>query len=167
MFKRVVVCLLAGLISGAGVSSAQASGASAAPSGRVILEVQGTGVDRVFRFDRAALERLPQKTLKTHTDWTDGEQVFEGVLLKDLLDHLGAKGTEVRAVALNDYAVSIPAADADAYPVLLALKQNGRPMRIRDKGPIWIVYPNDVTDKSRPGAHNDKMVWQLQRLEIR
>lgn len=176
MLKRLTSIALALIASSAIISAAHASNSIAEPEGPVILEVQGhlsaaqgaaTGAERVIRFDRAGLELLPQKTLETYTDWTEGPQAFEGVLLKDLLDYVGAIGKQIRAVALNDYAVTFPASDADDYPVLLALRRNGERMRIRDKGPIWIIYPNDDPSERTPGPHNEKMVWQLRRLEIR
>jgi len=156
--------------------AAQAANVVPEPEGPVILEVRGSlsaiqgdaaGPDRTIRLDLAGLQRLPQRTVKTYTDWTDGPQTFEGVALKDVLEYVGAEGSEIRAVALNDYAVAFPASDAREYPVILAFKHNGKLMRIRDKGPIWIIYPSEKPSSHQPGPHNDKMVWQLRRLEIR
>jgi hypothetical protein len=57
------------------------------------------------------------------------------------MEAVGAAGTEVGAFALNEYQQTIPISDFASYDVLLAFRMNGRPMRLRDKGPIWIVYP--------------------------
>jgi len=157
-------------------STARAADPIEVPTGPVILVVKGLisaiqgaepQPERAIRFDRAALEKLAQHSLETFTDWTEGRQTFHGVLLSDLLRRVGATGTELRALALNDYEVNIPVADAEAYQVLLALKHNGEYMRIRDKGPIWIIYPNDRPKSDELGPHNDKMVWQLRQLEVR
>jgi hypothetical protein len=175
MLKHISAVAVALMLAAAAVSAGYAATEIAEPDGPVILEIAGnlaavqgqpTDGEKTIRLDLTLLQQLPQRTIETYTDWTTGVQTFEGVLLKDLLVYVGAGGADIRAVALNDYAVHIPASDAEEFPVLLALKQNGKFMRIRDKGPIWIIYPADVA-KSGPGKHNDRMVWQLRRLEIR
>ena len=143
----------------------------AEPTGPVILTVSGNiehvGAERVVRLDRAMLEEVGTTKLKTSTAWTTGEAEFEGVLVRDLLDALGAEGTLVVATALNDYVVSIPLRELYDYPVLLALKMNGEYLELRDKGPIWIVYPRDQFSELRNSMIDRKWVWQLSELEIR
>jgi hypothetical protein len=51
--------------------------------------------------------------------------VFEGPLLCDLLERVGADGTVLQARALNDYVVEIPIGDCERYPVILALTRDG------------------------------------------
>jgi hypothetical protein len=143
----------------------------AEPVGPVILTVSGNiadaGSQQVVRLDRAMLEKIGTTKLKTSTAWTTGEAEFEGVLARDLLDALGAEGTLVVATALNDYVVSIPLRELYYYPVLLALKMNGEYLEIRDKGPIWIVYPRDQFSERRNSMVDKKWVWQLSELEVR
>ena len=145
------------------------------PEGRVILEVSGaiehgnaSGEDGrpIARFDRDMLMALPLTRLETETDFTDGQQVFEGVPLTDLLAHVGASGTELLAIALNDYAVTIPVEDAQDYSVLLALLKNGEEMPVRTKGPIWVIYPFADMASRRIHPHSSKMVWQLSRIVV-
>lgn len=146
-----------------------------APVGPVLLTVTGAiavgnqeaGQPPAARFDRAMIEALPAASLTTPTDWTEGPQRFGGVLLRDLLDRVGAAGGEIVATAINEYTAAIPRADLDRYPVLLALTRNGAAMPVRDKGPLWIVYPSPDPMPGRAGPHNSKMVWQLNRLEVR
>jgi hypothetical protein len=74
---------------------------AAEPVGPVILtitgNIQGFGSGPVVRLDRAMLEALGTTELKTTTVWTSGEVVFEGVLIREVLDALGAQGREVVA----------------------------------------------------------------------
>lgn len=144
---------------------------SAEPTGPVILTVsgniEGVGSGPVVRLDRAMLEGLGTTKLKTSTAWTTGEAEFEGILARDLLEAVGAEGTLVVATALNDYVASIPLREFYDYPVLLALKMNGEYLHIRDKGPIWIVYPRDQFEELRNSMIDRKWVWQLSELEIR
>ena len=141
------------------------------PVGPVILTVSGNiagaGAQQVVRLDRAMLEEIGTTKLKTSTAWTTGEAEFEGVLVRDLLDALGAEGTLVVATAVNDYVVSIPLRELYDYPVLLALKMNGEYLELKDKGPIWIVYPRDQFSELRNSMVDKKWVWQLSELEVR
>ena len=140
-----------------------------APQGRVLLTVAGeigiTNHDGVAEFDRAMLEALDWRNIETFTSFTDGPQQFGGPTLVSLLEVLEVDGTRLRATAINDYAIEIPIAHAAAHDVLLAMDHNGRAMRVRDKGPIWVVYPlsaEQVVSKPFDG----EMIWQLVRLEV-
>jgi hypothetical protein len=161
-FAFLIVLLL-------GISVAQA-GELAAPTGKVILTVTGkvknTNGDGVSRFDRAMLESLGVVTLRTSTHWTEGVVEFEGIPARRLLEAVGAEGKTMKALAINDYAVEIPVSDFLDNGVLLALKMDGKYMRVRDKGPIWIVYPIDQNPELDTKAIRDRWIWQLKRLDI-
>ena len=145
--------------------------ALAPPQDRVILTVTGaianTNAPGRADFDLAALERLGFSKLVTWTPWTEGAVEFEGVLARRLMAVVGARGTEVYALALNEYDHTIPIADFQSYDVLLALRMNGRPMRVRDKGPIWIVYPWSGNPELDDFLTREKSVWQLNALHVR
>jgi hypothetical protein len=141
------------------------------PQGRIILTVTGVlasaSKSRRVEFDLRALEHLGLSKLITWTPWTNGEVEFEGVLARRLMDAVGARGTEVEARALNDYKEVIPIEDFSRYDVLLALRMNGQPMRVRDKGPIWIVYPWSDHPELDDFTTREKSVWQLNALHVR
>lgn len=140
-------------------------------AGPAVLTVTGAierfNADRSFRFDRPMLESLGITKLKTSTAWTAEPAVFEGVLARDLLQAVGAQGREVMASALNDYVVQIPTEDFYRYPVLLAMKMDGEYLKVRDKGPIWIVYPRDQYPELNNPLTDKKWIWQLSQLEVR
>jgi hypothetical protein len=72
----------------------------------------------------------------------------------------------VRAHALNDFESTIPLADFELYPVLLATRIDGRRLEVRDKGPIWIVYPWSTYPELDDLATRRKSVWQLRSLRV-
>lgn len=152
-------------------ASASAQQALPAPAQATILEISGriavTNGDARARFDLAMLESLGVARVRTSTAWTNGPQDFEGVNLKTLLERVGAFGQTVEAIALNDYKVDIPAADFARWPVLLAYRMNGELMRVRDKGPLWIVYPQDQFPELRGKEHHSKWVWQIKELKVK
>ncbi len=142
-----------------------------APKGKVVLTVtegvSNKNTPTGAAFDMAMLEALPKAEIKTSTPWTKGVQTFEGVRLTALMETVGAAGQTVRAVAINDYAFEFPAADAAKYKVIVAYRQNGKAMSIREKGPLWIVYPLDDHKEIRNIEHHSRMVWQLKELQIK
>ena len=142
-----------------------------APSGPVILRVLGdienANQGEAAAFDRDMLEALGMETLVTQTAWTEGEVIFEGVRGSRLLEALGDHGDQILAKAINDYSVEIPAADFETNDLFIALKMNGRYMRVRDKGPIWIIYPFSERPELDVGTYRNRSIWQLEQLEFR
>lgn len=164
MFRWILPLFLAATLAG-GAAAADLP----APEGRVILTVSGnigvTNAGDEARFDRALLKSVGWRTIETYTAWTEGRQEFSGVPLAALMERLEADGETLRAHALNDYEAVIPMRDLAEHDVLLAADQDGEPMPIRSRGPLWIVYPNDApSSKSSPA--NEKMVWQLDEIVV-
>ncbi|KNG91985.1 molybdopterin-dependent oxidoreductase [Pseudaestuariivita atlantica] len=140
-----------------------------APEGPVILEVSGEianlNGDGVAQFDMAMLRQLDWREIETYTSFTTGMQSFAGPTLASLLAAVGAEGDRLNATAINDYFVEIPVADADAHNVILAAEMNGKRMRIRDKGPIWVIYPLSEAEAAKK-PFDTEMIWQMNRLEV-
>lgn len=131
-------------------------------SGEIALTNQGDEA----HFDRELLELLPRHTLATSTVVTDGVNNFEGFLMRDLLEWVGAEGDTASALALNDYLIEIPMEDFNDYDVLVADTMDGNPLTPRDKGPLWIVYPRDEHPELQDIRYDYRWVWQLYHLEI-
>lgn len=141
-----------------------------APEGPVILVVSGnievTNTDEGAAFDREMLHELGLTEIETSTPWTDGVQVFSGVLARTVLERVGAEGAAVMASALNDYTVEVPMEDFQNFDVLLATTMGGEEMKVSDKGPIWIVYPRDNHPELQDRRLHDRWVWQLKALRV-
>jgi len=113
------------------------------------------------------LEALGMETFSTTTPWYDGPVKFEGVRMSRLLDTVGATGTTVTAMALNDYSSEIPIEDFRKYPVILALKRDGAYMPVKDKGPLFIVYPYDSDPALKHQRFYSRSAWQVARLIVK
>lgn len=166
---RFAVAIAATLLT-VSATTAQTLEPLAQPSGPVILTVSGnvevTNGEAGAAFDREMLYAIGVSEITTSTPWTDGPQVFSGVLARDVLARVGAEGTLVLASALNDYTVELPFEDFTQYDVILATEMNGEEMRVSDKGPIWIVYPRDGEPALQDRRLHDRWVWQLKALEV-
>ena len=141
------------------------------PEGPVILTVTGAiaqanGPDGA-QFDLAMLEALGPVEIETTTIWTDGPQTFRGVPLARLVEVLGAEGEVIAATALNEYTVEIPLEDAVAGGPILAFARNGAPLSVRDKGPLWVIYPYDSHRDFQSEVIYARSIWQVKQMEIR
>jgi len=141
-----------------------------APTGRVVLTIAGkigrgqtaAGLD----LDMAALEALPQRSFTVPTPWYKAPVAFTGPLLRDVLALAGAQGTQLTAVALNDYKVELPFDDVRRWDVVLARLLDGKPMATRDKGPLFIIYPFHESAELRSERYYARCAWQLRRLIV-
>jgi hypothetical protein len=143
----------------------------AQPSGPVILEITGNLAVKNFehgvRFDYEMLQALGAVELEIETPWTKSGTRFGGVLTRKLMEFVGASGKQVHAVAMDGYSITIPLEDLVQYETLLALNLNGERMRLRTKGPSWVIYhPSDRPDVPDT-VLNSRMIWQLKTLEVK
>lgn len=140
------------------------------PAGTVVLTLKGKVVTTndagAAQFDMAMLEALPQRSFTTRTPWYDGPRKFTGPLLRDVLKAAGAQGSGLRAIALNDYKVDIPVDDVLKFDVVLARLLDDKPMPVREKGPLFIIYPFDDKPELRVPQYFSRCAWQLRTIEI-
>lgn len=138
------------------------------PTGEVLLivggDIQNTNMDGEAHFDRDMLRALGMTETVTRTPWHEKGTVFEGVLARRVMEAAGAKGTTVWATAANDYKVSMPFGDFTAYDILLAMSIDGEALRLRTKGPIWVIYPEETDLPSH--SREERMIWQLVKLHV-
>ncbi len=142
----------------------------AAPEGPVVLTVSGaianTNAGDEARFDLAMLEDLASRETITATPWYDSRRTFSGPLMSAILEAVGARGTSVRVRAINDYAIDIPIADAEAFLVIFATRIDGDILSVRDKGPLFVIYPFDENPDLMNETYFGRSVWQVMQLDV-
>ena len=155
-----------------GLSSVQAAEPAplAAPKGKVVLTIKGN-IDVKNRGNEAALDMdmlsaLPQHTFTTNTPWSKAPIKFTGPKLADVLKLVKAKGNSIKASAINDYHITIPMEDASRFDVVVARLINDQPIPVREKGPLFVVYPFDSNADLRASTYYERSIWQLKSLEI-
>jgi hypothetical protein len=139
-------------------------------TGTVILEVRGrigrrNGADAA-RLDAAALRALPQKQVTTAMPWYDTRQTFSGPTLQAVLELAQARGERLRLIALNDYSVDIPLSDLVRYQPVLAHQLNGKALSVRDKGPLFLVYPFDQHPEIKNDVYYGRSIWQVATIVV-
>lgn len=135
-----------------------------------ILTIDVTGPDGAVvsshSFSLDDLQALPTNTFETETIWTEGMQTFTGVSLAGLVDVLDIGGDSIEAVAINAYSVQIPVTDAVANGPIVAFERNGASMSVRNKGPLWVVYPYDSNPDYQTEVVYSRSIWQLEKLIV-
>jgi hypothetical protein len=159
------------LAAGAWVCAGAARGqALGAPHGPVVLTMRGklkrTNQADSAAFDMAMLEAATQHSFATRTPWFKEQRKFTGPLLRDVLAMAGAHGSTLRVGALNDYRIDVPADDARRFDVMLARLIDDRPITVREKGPLFMIYPFDSDAALRNPLYYSRSVWQLKTIDV-
>lgn len=140
------------------------------PKADVVLTVRGAldhpNVGDTAQFDMPMLEALESRTGSMETPWTTGKVTFSGPLLSAILEAAGAHGSVLTVKALNDYSADVPIEDATDIKTILATRLDGKLMSVREKGPLFLIYPFDL----QPELYNEKSfsrsVWQIREIVV-
>lgn len=115
------------------------------------------------------LDRLPQYSFETTTQWTEGPIAFSGPALKDVLAKVdaGDDPTQViHLIAANNYEVILDLELVEDTVPIVATRMNGETFGVRDKGPLWVVFPYDLdTEYQKEGVYSAS-IWQLVEIFI-
>lgn len=141
------------------------------PEGSVLLSISGkiryTNQGDKAIFDRAMLETLQQQLITTHTPWSEGVNHYQGPLGRALIQAVGAEqASKMKITALNDFSAEVPVSDFIRYDVIFALQKNGKNLRIRDRGPLFTIYPFDAHPELQTSMHYNRSVWQVKAIEF-
>jgi len=107
------------------------------------------------------IKAMERTSITTHSPWLPGAVTFTGVRVSTLLNHIGAKSAKFEAIALDDYRFVVDGVDFDKYPVILAYERDGKPMTVRELGPLWIMFPFDDYPELLNEKNKGAAVWQL------
>lgn len=147
-----------------GLLFAQAPAAALAVQGDVATPLSLTADD---------LAKMPRQTVSLPTP-DGGKTVYEGVLLRDILEKAGtpsggklrgkALTTYVLAMARDGYQVTFTLGELDPQfgneTILVADKRDGKPLNEK-QGPLRLVCPND-----KEGARSVRMIEKLQVVRL-
>jgi hypothetical protein len=141
------------------------------PHAAVILSIEGQigncNAGFEVQFDLAMLESLPKRVVRTQNPWEERVAIYEGVLLRDLVEIVKANGTVLRIAALNDYSADIDVADTESIDVILAFKRNGKYMPVRERGPLLVVFPFSDEPDLKVQQRFIQSVWQVSRITVK
>ncbi len=131
------------------------------PAELVVVTPDG---DRVS-YTPNALEELPTYRIVTNTPWRDGEAVFEGVLLHDLLQKHGlTEAPAIRISAEDEYVSVIETSVLTNARFMIATRVDGKPHSRRARGPLQIVVDESVR-ATVEGVDDRHLVWGVTIIE--
>jgi len=141
--------------------------AATAQAEETVLTVSGAvdGTEPVS-FSDADLAALPTVEFATGTIWSEGVSTFSGPSLKSVLDAVGAGPGDLQLVAANNYKVSLPRDAIDGKYPIIANRIDGKAFGIRDKGPLWVVFPYDSEPRFQSELIYAYSIWQLTQIQI-
>ncbi|MBQ1202458.1 MAG: oxidoreductase [Loktanella sp.] len=131
-----------------------------------ILTVNHTAEGRSVSFTYEELLALPQTEFRTSTIWTSGVDTYTGPSLAAVLDAAEMPQDDLRIFAINDYNVDFPADRIVGDTPILTIQVNGAPFSIREKGPIWLLFPFDDDHRFRTEDNFALSVWQLNQIDV-
>jgi hypothetical protein len=163
--------LLASLVAALAAFAPITAQALDAPKGKVILTIHGKhlghpNVGETAQFDLEMLEALPGREASVDTPWIKDRTTFSGPFLRSVLQAAGATGESMTLSAINDYSAEVPFEDAE-MDTILATRLNGKPMSVRDKGPLFLIYPFDRNRDLYNEKYFNRSVWQIDEIEIK
>lgn len=164
--KQFCVMFIALLFAGSNVLAQDVPAAT--QDGPVILTISGAlNSNKAATFTLKQLQSLTSHSFTLTHDWTDTPRTYTGPLLSEVLKKAGASGQSLKLVALNDYFVDVDMAFVDKYQPILAWQEDGKRMRVRNKGPLWLMTPLHRYPELSDPAHVSKLIWQLNSIEVR
>lgn len=141
-----------------------------APKGEVVLIIKGKmtqpNMPEGAQFDLDMLRKIGTVTFSTTTPWTEGVQDFSGVPLNQMLVHIGAEPGSMTVKAINEYQITVPGSDAVDDGPILAWEQSGKLLSVREKGPLWLIYPFDSKPEYQKEEIHARAVWQVVQIDL-
>ena len=152
-------------LAGTSTLLAASAGRVRADDTRLVVDTRGDGTE-LRAFTDADLMALPQVTFATSTIWTDATAQFSGPSLSSVLEVAGAVDGDLRMTAINAYKVDIPRVWVEPASPIIATRIDGAPFGIRNKGPLWLVFPFDSEDRFQTEEVYSFSIWQLTQIQI-
>ena len=132
-----------------------------------VLAVAGLADGAELQLTLDDLREMGAIDLQTGTPWSEGVSTFTGIPGRRFVEALQATGAEVAADAINNYHIAIPFDVFASDTLLIAFARDGQPMSVREKGPLWIIFPYDTDPIYHSDTYKAYSIWSLTRLEFR
>jgi hypothetical protein len=135
------------------------------PASAAEIAASGGAMPKPAMIESEQLASLPAHEITTATPWT-GSARFSGPRFTDVLAQLGARGSKVSLIAIDDYKVDLSMADIERYQPILALSMNGERLPPRGRGPLWLMFPFDNHPELQNDAWYFRAIWQIDRIRV-
>jgi len=149
------------------VSSLLTADRGLADDAPVLLTIHAAKDTSPIELTDADLMAMDRESFATSTLWTTEKHSFSGPSLHQVLVQVGAEpSVPVELVAANDYAVTVGPEMIDKDFPIIANRLDGEPFSIREKGPLWLMFPFDQEPGYKTEVHYSLSVWQLTDIRL-
>ena len=156
---RLKICLAAACVLVLGTSSS-------AEEQYLLRIVNSKQSEHPVRLTDADLLALPQISFTTSTPWTETALTFSGPTLSSVLQYYNITDGQLNLVAVNRYEIEVPWDYVEKSSPIIANRINGEAFTVREKGPLWVVFPFDSDERYTSFLVHSMSVWQLIKIEI-
>ncbi|CAE6930264.1 hypothetical protein ACOMICROBIO_EPCKBFOG_04379 [Vibrio sp. B1FLJ16] len=113
------------------------------------------------------IQSLPETTYITKLPWLKEKSEFTGIKLSTLLtEAYGSIPELIDIKGLNNYHSNISREDIINYQPILAYKKDKHYVKVRNKGPYWVVYPLNLYPELNRTKYHAQMVWQVNEITL-
>lgn len=135
------------------------SAAKAETPETVLLTVHGGALKQEFAL--SDLDALPQQSFITSTIWTTEPAEFSGPSLSAVMAASGQTAEVLTLRAVNRYSITMNTGALEENAPIVATRINGKTFGLRERGPLWVVYPYDANPRYRSEHTFAASIWQL------
>lgn len=102
------------------------------------------------------------------TPWYKEPIKAKGISFKAVLEKAGVKPTDkLTMIAWDKYTTEVPASDAFSFNTMLATHINGQKLTLKDKGPLFHLYPFDDNKMlAEKQEYSNKSVWAIKEIRV-
>ncbi|EGU43426.1 hypothetical protein VII00023_16380 [Vibrio ichthyoenteri ATCC 700023] len=113
------------------------------------------------------LREFETETFETQLPWFEDVRQFTGIPVAKIVERYGNQNTfAVTFSALNDYSATTTIEDINNFDPIIAISINNQPIRVRHKGPYWMVFNLDKYPEINNTTYHSQMVWQIDEIVI-
>jgi hypothetical protein len=157
--SRIGICLTAALV--------WVLGTSAGAVEKYLLTIVNNQENELpSRLTDSDLLTLPQVSFTTSTPWTETPATFSGPTLDSVLRYYNIREGVLMLTAVNRYEIEVPWDYIEDSSPIIANRINGEPFSIREKGPLWLIFPFDADQRYRSFEAHSMAIWQLIRIDV-
>jgi hypothetical protein len=122
----------------------------------LFFKYHGKSFAQALELDHAMLEGLGlRRATLVYAGWPKPITV-EGPVLQDVLAAAGAQPGRIRITALDGFTTEMAWSDLARETWIVALKADGKPLGIGQRGPCWVVY---ARGDGKPATAEDETRW--------
>jgi hypothetical protein len=132
---------------------------------KAITTVYDKNNNIVLEIKESELKNYKQMSFSSKTPWYPEIKKFDGISFRDVLEKAKIKeNSKLQIVAWNNFEVEVPAEDGYKYKTILTTHINGKRITLRDKGPLFLMYPLDDNPILNTGMYFNRSAWQIKEI---